>query len=62
MQDRGPDSGMAVWAFTVGMPEADLVERFVEFTREGHLDWVIVPVFGRERFDQWQIPDGFVSI
>jgi hypothetical protein len=53
---------MAVWAFTVGAPHADLVERFVEFTRNGFLDWVIVPVFGVDQFEHWQIPDGFARL
>lgn len=62
MTERGPDETMAVWAFTVGEPAADLVERFVQFTKEGFLDWVIVPVYGVERFDQWRVPVGYARL
>lgn len=62
MQERGPDKKMAVWAFTVGDPTDDLFERFVQFTREGFLSWVLVPVYGVETFDDWQIPDGFARL
>lgn len=62
MQERGPDESIAVWAFTVGEPAPDLIERFVQFARDGFLDWVIVPVFGVERFENWQIPDGFARL
>jgi hypothetical protein len=43
--DDGPDATNLLWAFTLGDPPDDLIERLTGYTEDGNLDWVVVPVY-----------------
>lgn len=48
-----------IWGFALEGALDVLQERFVELTKEGRCDWVLIPVRGA-RLSRLRVPDGFL--